>query len=155
MLLHAAFTPSGMPPKNARGRRQSRTGLGERLLQDGLSRPASPIRGVDTSVEAPETYGDGMSTVNYVDVEFEQRGGDPENGQESTETIQPFIQDICEVSHCGCRRVSETLPQMCLASRAVLSRPCPAMRADREEVRVSAVQVGSTHMRVACPFAKQ
>jgi hypothetical protein len=71
-------------------------------------------------VEAPGTYGDGMSTVNYIDVEFERRGGDPENGLESTETIQPFVQDICEVSHWGCRRASATLPRMCLSSRAVL-----------------------------------
>jgi hypothetical protein len=42
-----------------------------------------------------------MGTVNYVDFDFELRGGDGETEQEGTDIIQPFVKEICEVSNRG------------------------------------------------------
>jgi hypothetical protein len=63
-----------------------------------VSRPASPSNGSGCA-DASGTYGGDLTTVNYVDVEFELREGDAENQWEPTETIQPFVKDLCEVSH--------------------------------------------------------
>ena len=65
-----------------------------------VSRPASPsLPSTRGPVEVTGTYDRDMSTVNYVDVEFELNGGDPEHGLEPTDTIQPFVQAVCDVRH--------------------------------------------------------
>lgn len=136
----------------------------------GASRPASPQRPAASargstssrstsshSVEAPrlaesveaETYGDGLTTVNYVDVQFERRGGDPEDSQDPTGTIQPFVEDICKVSS------SKSYALLCSSSHMLMRGPGrrhPDLRRNRREVRVSAVQVGRTP-RASCFLA--
>ncbi len=91
-----------MPPKPSKGGRrgQQQPGLGQPLLspEHGVSRPASPS-GASASADASGAYSGDLSTVNYIDVEFELGKGDAENGWEPTETIQPFVKDLCEVSH--------------------------------------------------------
>jgi hypothetical protein len=72
-----------------------------------VSRPASP--GAHQTVTHPSRslklgrpgVPSDMGTVNYVDFDFELRGGDGETEQEGTDIIQPFVKEICEVSNRG------------------------------------------------------
>ena len=93
--------------------RHDKAELGQPLLQ--VSRPASvELRSSSGTVEATGTYSGDLSTVNYVDVEFELNGGDPEHGLEPTDTIQPFVRAVCDVSTRTLH--ARECPQKCLCS---------------------------------------
>eukprot|EP01045_Picozoa_sp_COSAG04_P014107 COSAG04_NODE_1039_length_8605_cov_15.578650_3_plen_114_part_00 len=86
------------------------------------------------SPQVQETYGDDLSTVNYVDMDFELQhcgGGSDDSG---TDTIKPFVKLVNDVS---CSPLASADQSSCAHAR----RLCADLQGGRGEVRISAVQV--------------